>query len=218
MVTLKNMTLRQFQQIVKISESDMNEVEQSTEIIAILTGQTTRQLDEMPYIEFKELAKRVTAEVKKVDITTKGFRINKIKCPARTYSFMYDLRKINFGQWITVMHFAKENTLQNAHLILATIAQPVKWGFKIKADTKKHKDYAEDILDAPVMDVYNACVFFCRKFQISFTSIQDFLIKQIAETNPIEAQQVREMVDSLPKITDGFIAQKKWQTITASNL
>ena len=37
MVTLKNMTLRQFQQIVKISESDMNEVEQSTEIIAILT-------------------------------------------------------------------------------------------------------------------------------------------------------------------------------------
>ncbi len=211
------MTLRQFQQIVKIGESDLNEVEQSTEIISILTGQTTRQLDEMPYIEFKDLAKQVTAEIKKVDISTKGYRINRIKCPSRTYSFMYDLRKINFGQWITVMHFAKENTLQNAHLILATIAQPVKWGFKFKGDAKKHKDYAEDILDASVMDVYNACVFFCRKFQISFSSIQDYLIQQIAETNPIEAQQVREMVASLPKITDGFIAQKKWQTITELN-
>lgn len=85
----------------------------------------------------------------------------KTKVNGRRYYFERNARKINGGQWISLMHFLEdEDKIEaNLHNLLACFAYRVKW-FQATYDGKIHEDVAEDMLDLPVTFVKPLTDFF----------------------------------------------------------
>jgi len=199
-------TLRQFQHILKIQDSSLDPFEQGVEIVGTITGKTGKQLEEMPILEFNHLSAEVSKAITDVVNQAKAKRVARLHCGKHTYQLEHNIKKMNYGQWVTVMHFVKNEPIKNAHLILATIARPVRWGYKFKGNHAHHNIYAEHILDAPVNEVYNACLFFCKLFKVSLAAILDYSTTQ--EEMKQHPQILRGLQDSI-SIMDGFIQQNK---------
>ena len=89
----------------------------------------------------------------------------KVKTKARVngkrYYFEKHGKKINGGQWITLMHFLddEENIEQNLHNLLACFAYRVKW-FKREYSGDNHEDVANDMLKLPITFVKPLTDFF----------------------------------------------------------
>lgn len=86
------------------------------------------------------------------------FRVNK-----RWYYFEKNARKINGGQWITIMHFLEDESKidANLHNLLACFAYRYRW-FRPKYNGDIHNKVAEDMLDLPITAVKPLTDFFLK--------------------------------------------------------
>lgn len=93
----------------------------------------------------------------------------KVKTKARVngkrYYFEKHAKKINGGQWITLMHFLddEENIEQNLHNLLACFAYRVKW-FKKHYSGDNHEEVANDMLKLPITFVKPLTDFFLLNY------------------------------------------------------
>lgn len=203
-----DITVGQYQELYAIQKSDIDELEKITESVAVLSGMTARQLDELPVIEFNKLANNVMAILSKELPPSDPKKI--IQCEDSEYGISYEPAKLNRGQYVTVLHFMKGDLIANCHLILASLSYNVRTK---KHEAENHAAIAEDIKSAKFMDVYSACVFFCELFRNSISSLQGFLEKEMKRTG--KQKEVKKAITDLIKIMDGYIPQSKLQTSRA---
>lgn len=203
MTSLSTLTLGQFQEIWRIHKSDIPDEEKLTEMVAVLTGKTTNEVDQLTIPEFNKLA----AQVK--EILTKEFKTDKPSREILNYGICYEPAKLSRGQYITLMHFMKGDVIENAHLILASITYNPKTK---KHEADKHAEIAEHLQDAPVAHVLPVCFFFSKMFAASMNSLRSYLAAEMMKKG-LSPRMALDYLTTLMDGLDGFITPKEWQSL-----
>ena len=100
---------------------------------------------------------------------------------------------------------------------MASIVEPVKWGFIPKPNNvDDHEKYATDMLNAKLIDVYHASVFFCKVYRDLISYGRSYLEADMMKQgmNPMVA---KETLTNLINTMDGFIPQNKSLNLKGAN-
>lgn len=191
-------TIRQFQELFKVSESPLEPEDKVFEYVKILTDKDSREVDAMPVKKFNRIAKQagkmITGYIDSVD-SKKPAKF--IKVNGTIYQLHYDISRMDAGRYVEGVTFASD-PIGNLHKLLATMAVPMRWTWKgLKAqpyDADRHEQVAEDMLDADFHVAYHACVFFYA------------LLKELMKDSITYGSQVDEdLRDRLEKLSERFL-------------
>lgn len=205
------LTVGQFLDIYRLSIDksldDMSKVERA---ICILYDITERQLDDLTVLQFtayaKEAAQFITDKIPGKPV--KSMRVGKHR-----YAITYDPTKLRHRQYVEVVTFG-EKPVENMHLIMASVVQPVNWlGFRKRNNAEDHLKIADDMLKARVVDVYHSCVFFCKLYMNLIENIRDFLVNELT-TKGMKKNQAEETIQISINIMAGFTQQEKLQSMS----
>jgi len=184
-----------FQKLYVVSLMETDEVEKSAQYVQILTGKTDEQVNRMKVRKFNKLCSKINKAFELVGKNLQGGQPkNYVWANGRIYKLVYDIRTA--GKYVETATFATD-VIGNLHLIMATIAQPVKltWkGFKI--GKREHHEIANDMLKLDMAHAYQAAVFFYLVFRESLVSSMTYF-----EETETEA---KEKVVTFIKSLDGF--------------
>lgn len=200
-----NLTLGQFQEIHKLTQDNsLDEIEKTCRTISILYGKTEAEVDDMDMAEFNKLAselKFLTAE------HIPGKPVKSFRVGVNKYAINYKPTSLKYRQYVEILHYS-ERPIENMHLILASLVNPVKFGIKRKNKVDDHERISLEMQNAPLLAVYHAAVFFCKLFRDLIKHIQDYLIKEMTEKGATREQAMELIADSISAM-DGFIQLNK---------
>jgi len=201
-MTIETITLGQFQELHRISKSDMEIEDKETEMVAVITGKTVNEVELMTVPEFQTISREINQILQAPIPEAKASRT------ICGIGITYEPARLNRGQYVTVNHFTSKDVIENAHNILAAISYDTKTG---KHEADKHADIAERLQDAKLVDVLPTCLFFCQLFESSMKGLQNFLIQKLIAkgVKPMTAYQT--ITTSIQGL-GGFITQNRSQT------
>lgn len=189
-VSWSDIKVGQFQELYKITSSDLDPLEKAERAICILFNITDEQLDEMPISKFNSLSKQVE-EVLNGQIPGKPLRF--IRTGKRKYRVQYKVSELSYGQYSEINSFSK-NIIRDLHFLAASIVVPVDFlGRKLK-EKRYHKDIAADMTNARLIDIYHSCVFFCQVLESLMRNCKPRLIAQAVEQGATR-EQITELID-----------------------
>lgn len=201
-----DITVQQFLDLHRLTGQKLDDMERVEKTIAILYDLTERQVEELSISEFNRLAKQC-AFVLTSDIPGKPVRT--IKAGKKRYSITYDPTKLRHRQYVEIIHFS-DKPVENMHLIMASVVQPMTWyGKKVRNEAEDHPAIASDMLSARVVDVYHACVFFCKLYVNLISSIRVYLVTEMMKRG-MSREHATTLVDSSQNAMAGFIQPGKW--------
>lgn len=198
-------TLQQFQAIHALSKkTDLDDMDKVTQVICILYDKTEALVDEMTLQEYNRLAVEC-----KPYLTDKipGKPVKSFRIGTRKYAINYKPTTLKHRQYVEILSFS-EKPVENMHNIMASLVQPVRFGFKLKNTASQHSKIADDMLNAPLIAVYHSCVFFCNLYHDLMLHIRDYLIKEMVMKGATKKQAEYLMTSSINAMA-GFLAQNK---------
>jgi len=212
-----NISVWQYQNIVKTLANKEDEIEKSYKLIGIVYNMTENQVDSLTQAEYK-------AKLKKLDFLNtmpEGKPIKVLKVNGKRYRFIYDVTRMPFGRYVESKAFVGD-IYGNLHKLGATMVMPQKrnWlGLWVddKYDASMHEDYAEDILQANFQDVYFSLVFFYQVYRNWIEVTKDYLVAKMMMTGQTKAQS-SQVVTDLCSILDGIIQPNLLPTTKISEL
>lgn len=162
-------TVQKFQQLYAFMENEPDLLERNIKLVQVLLDKSQEEVDAMTYKQFAKVSKRIA---KLFDLNIELMQLTRpkkyIKCKGQWYEMEYDPKKINAGQYIELATFQKD-TINNLHLILASIAKPIKFNWlRTKVtylDDFEHEKKADDFLHADFKVSYHVAVFFYLLFK-----------------------------------------------------
>lgn len=206
--TWDDVTVQQFLDIYKLNDSSLSEMDKIERVICILFDLTQQQVDDMPMSEFTQKC-RIAGFTLNTPIPEKPVRY--IKVGKRKYAITYDPTKLRHRQYVELMTYGT-NPTENMHLIMASIVEPVNWyGRKLKNNVDDHAAIASDMLQAKVVDVHNANVFFCKLYVSLIANIKDYLVSQMMMNSNMTREKSESLIMASINAMAGFIPQKNWQ-------
>jgi hypothetical protein len=209
---LDRITIGQYQEIYAINKQEGDDADKAVESVSILTGKTTRDIEEMPMSEFQVLSKSIVDALAIAQVKTTPS--NYLRSGKKIYQINYIVQSYRYGQYVELQHWLAGNLIENMHNILASIAIPVKKFLWIKLpaknDSTKHKEIADDFKEVSFSEAYGCIVFFCRILSDSIKGIQDYLISEMKGKMPEE--QLRKLITDSIGVMDGFTVQRGLQT------
>ena len=138
----------------------------SNEYEKLINELTEEEVDNLPIDKFKSM-KDTLAFLHDGKIEGKLKSI--IKANGIKYQMSLDAFKITYGQYVDLTSFmsADGGLIGNLHLIMASLAKPVKrnWlgiPYVDAYGSKAHNEVAKDMLKANFADCYSTCIFFCK--------------------------------------------------------
>jgi len=211
----------QYQQIYNvINTKDKNDTDLDTDVklIAIVNNMTEMQIDSLPlnkYAELKETIFFLNEPI--IGKAVKYITISKSK----RYKINYNVSKMPFARYIESKVFT-EDLYGNLHKLAATMVIPQErnmLGFWVNKpyDASKHKEYADDMLEAKFIDVYHSLVFFYQVYRNWIEVSQVYLENKMVEAGMKQAE-AKEVVASLCSILDGIIQPNLLPTTKISEL
>lgn len=198
-----NITVGQFLDLYKLSiNKELDEMERVERAIGICYNLSDKQVEEIKMGEFanksREAAKFLTDKIP-------GKPVKVIKAGGRKFKIIYDPTQLRQRQYVEITYFGK-SPIENMHLIMASIVKPInKLGIATKNKVDDHPEVAEFMLSAPVVDVYHACVFFCKLYRNLINHTQASLVREIMETTTLTREEAEQVVKLSTKALDGFI-------------
>lgn len=198
MKSLSKLTVGEYQELYKIHRSKDDDLEKSILSVAVITGKTRWEVEEMDLAEFNEQA-RVISILFSSPVDRVAPKIQ-VKVNNKKYRICLNPRKISFGQYVDIQHFLKGNMIENMHKLFACLLVPYKFMKQGKYDGANHEQVAEGVLYMNFIDVHSTCVFFLTLWNASIKATTAYLKQEWKkETN----SQLPETV--LQIITDGSI-------------
>jgi hypothetical protein len=184
-----------FQKLYAVSLMEADEVEKSAQYVQILTGKTDEQVNRMKVRSFNKMCAQINKSFELVGSKLKhGQPKNFVWANGRLYKLVYDIKTA--GKYVETATFAND-IIGNLHLIMATIAQPVRFTWKgLKPATREHNEIAEDMLKLDMGHAYQAAVFFYLVFRESLVNSMTYF----QEHQTVEREAVATFIKSL----DGF--------------
>jgi hypothetical protein len=184
-----------FQKLYAVSLMETDEVEKSGQLVQILTGKTEHEVNRMKVRSFNKMCKGINNSLELVGSNLqKAKPKNFVWANGRLYKLVYDIRTA--GKYVETATFATD-IIGNLHLIMATMAQPVRLTWKgLVPCEREHNEIAEDMLKLDMGHAYQAAVFFYLVFRESLVSSMTFF----EEEQTVEKEAVQSFIKSL----DGF--------------
>lgn len=209
-----DITVQQFQELHRInSDHTLDDMDRATRTIGILYNKSEKEVDEMEYIEFGKLSRACSfLLVNEVP----GKAVKSIKVAGKKYAIPYNISELKYRQYVEVISFSN-NVIENLHNILASIVQPVRFGFKTKNKVEDHAKIAEVMKDASIVDVYHSCVFFCKLFIGSIEAITKGCLEKRIQMNPEKMMEMMILLRDSKNAMDGCIPPNA-QPITKGSL
>jgi hypothetical protein len=199
-----NISVWQYQNIVKTLANKEDEIEKSYKLIGIVYNMTENQVDSLTQAEYK-------AKLNELDFLNtmpEGKPIKVLKVNGKRYRLIYDVTRMPFGRYVESKAFVGD-IYGNLHKLGATMVIPQKrnwFGLWVddKYDASKHEDYADDILQANFQDVYFSLVFFYQVYRNWIEVTKGYLVTKMMMTGQTKAQ-CNQVVTDLCSILDGII-------------
>lgn len=217
----KNITVEQYQQAAIIKCSDADPLEQEVQLMCLFFDMTQKQVLDLTIEEANKLA----AKIKFIHTPIpEGEPREFIKANGKCYFINYKVEKHRFGQYIEEVSFSPKTTkpdeyVANLHLLMASIVQPVvkKFGFRkvLPNRSEQHEERANDMLKAKFVDLYNACLFFCRVYKGLMTAMRDYLVLSM-EAKGIARKEAEKILETSIHAMDGSITPKWFPTLKLS--
>lgn len=204
MLTWENVTLRQFQEIVKL-KSDKDQTDLDEKVVSIMHNISINAVGEMKMPDFNKAVKECNFLLKQSEIP--GKPLKHIQVGFKKYFICYKPNKLRQRQYVEIRYYA-DKPIENMHLILASLVQPVKFGFTQKNKVKNHQRIADEMLNARIIDVYHSCLFFCKLYCASIKVIQPYLITDMMNQG-VSKTQAESLTAILTSTTDGYFQQSK---------
>ena len=221
-MTWSNVTVFQYQQINDLylnnyeKGSDLTDLDISVKVASILKNLTEHQIDSLPVKELGPLLDSISFVHQEIQPQAVDF----IKVNGRVYKCIYDVRNIPAARYIESKHFSSD-VMGNLHKIMACMVIPQKktWlGWKDdKYDASKHSDYAQDMLEASIVNVLGSVVFFYQVYRLWIKNSKDYLVQQMMEAK-ITKEKAEEGWEALCNIMGGFIKPNWLPTLKESHL
>lgn len=200
------LTVQQYQDIYNLNEPD--ELTKTIKIICILYGKTEAEVDSMDLTEFNKLS-AIASKGLAVDQIPGSYK-SVIRAGKNKYRINYAPSTLKLRQYVELQQYA-QNPIQNMHLLMASIVEPIKYFIPRKNNVDDHEKYAADMLNAKVVDVYHSCVFFCKLYRDSIENGRKYLVESMTKQGMTETM-ANEVFQSLISTMDGFIPQNKLQS------
>lgn len=153
------LTVKEFQGLTLIYNSDKDLLDKGCEAISLLTGMS---IDQVEQIDYKEIGKYFSHINSILNSKPKeGFR-KWIVCNGKVYKAVTDISKISAGQYIDLKNLGKDdNWIKNMHIMLGCLFLPVNWyGRAKKYNGEKLPEISKDLLEAKLKDVYGLLFFY----------------------------------------------------------
>lgn len=211
-LTWNDISVQQFLDVYRLSLiPDIDDITRLERAVCILFDKTEKQVDEMRMGDFNALSAQV-AFVLTEEVPGKAHRF--IKANGKKYRVTYSPSKLRHRQYVEVGTFG-EKPIDNMHLVLASIVEPVTWyGKKLPNKAADHESIANDLLQARVVDVYHSAVFFCKLYVNLISNIRGYLEQQLviqkkAPTPEIASQMITALINAMV----GFIPPKNFRIL-----
>ena len=202
------MTIKQFQELYFIAQSDDLDFDKSIKMVAALKSLHPEQVDKMPMGKFNRICAKIGKEFEQLSSNLHTGKPRKFTVVNGTiYRINYDISKVNAGQYVEVITFGGD-VVNNLHKIMASICTPITW----RGKEKEHKKKAEDMEQMNFKAAYHAAVFFYLQFQISIRLIQPYLIQELIKKG-VRKEEAEAMLNTSNEILDGFTMPKWSQTL-----
>ena len=203
----QTLTVEQYQRIYQISKRDIPDEDKSTQYLSILLNKTEREVEEMTIPDYSRQCREM-AGLFSADIPGKSQRYIRT---GRLYRVNYEVSTMRFAQYCEVKSFLQGGVVENLHLIMASIVDPVVnyviYRKPQKNSSVNHEARANDLLQAKFIDCYHSAVFFYQLLKNSIGSMKGFLLKEM-ETK-MTKKEAEAVMDLLQVTMDGFLAPSK---------
>ena len=152
----KEMTLQMYEHLSKIAESDTDDVEKQIQMVSVLTGKTTKEVEDLPISVYHDLAKKTVFLMREPEI--EQIKSNTVKINERVYVITNDVTKITTAQYIDFQEYMKQG--KNLANVLSTLLVPKgeKYGDADFLEVKK------DIERLPICTALGLYAFFLQRF------------------------------------------------------
>lgn len=219
-MTWNDITVKQWQEYISLmnevgeNPSALELIEMNEKLISIMYGLPMSKVEILTESDFAN-------KVNGLNFLNQPIEGNKPKkrifVNGNVYRLKYDVRKhthtkhiamfSNAGDVISVKEFSKDFA-NNIGKVLASMVVPQRKILGLYFDRKPkptdHEVISQDVLDAKFIDVYNACIFFCKLLEKLIRATVDYLAKR-KELK----KETREKLMDLLKVLDGFTLQNK---------
>jgi len=152
----KEMTLQMYEHLSKIAESDTDDIEKQIQMVSVLTGKTTKEVEDLPISVYHDLAKKTVFLMREPAI--EQIKSNTVKINERVYVITNDVTKITTAQYIDFQEYMKQG--KNLANVLSTLLVPKgeKYGDADFLEVKK------DIERLPICTALGLYAFFLQRF------------------------------------------------------
>lgn len=192
----QKLTLRQYIQIVDITENDnLSLIEKQVKILCQLEGKNESDFDSVKYGDFIKIAAEKTSFLKNIPELK---AVDEIVVAGEKFVFVHDLFEMTAGQYIDINQFAgKVNEL---HKAASVFFLPVKGKKVLKYGEIPFEKVAEKLLDAKFLEIQGCLVFFYQLL-INFVADSEIFSRM---TDQAKATTIRSL-----RVGVGNFGQKK---------
>lgn len=204
------MTIKQFQELYFISESNDPEFDKSIKMVGCVLNKTPEQVEKMNMIKFNFICSQIKKQFERLaNGLNNGTPAKLIRCKGVTYKINYNLSEINAGQYVEVLTFGSD-MVNNLHKVMASICQPVKWNWKQMKYVpfkRNHIDIATDFEDLNFDAAYQAAVFFYILYKPVMKISIPYLTREMSKV--MDKTEATRLLNNSISLLDGF-AMPKW--------
>jgi len=205
-------SIKKFQELYSIAQSDFDELTKSSLLIQNLTGKTEAELDNMNIVKYGALCKKVNKLfenfTQELD-NKKPKQYIKVKC--QWYFLNYDIRNQNAGKYVELATFSGD-LVGNLHKIMATMATPMVWswkGLKLYEGEVNHNKMANDMQEVEFEVAYHAALFFCAVLKMSMVSLNIYF-------HILDNPKAAHLAKNLARTLDGYTMPKWYRNLKVS--
>jgi len=197
----RDLPVGKYEEIVRLCEQEMSEVDRKVAILAVLTGKTEDEILHLPLPTFTEYSK-------KSRFLERECPDNLIPAVRKSYSLgdfvlvpVTDIRKINAAQYIDFQTFSKEKEKRMVEM-LSCFLVPRGMDYNEGYDVLEVHDAIRE--EMSVAELLALVAFFFGRFLKSTRNTLTYSIRLLEKTNPEKAKEIQTMYRHLAdSLTDG---------------
>tara|TARA_R110000824_G_scaffold64463_5_gene168392 strand:+ start:501 stop:1106 length:606 start_codon:yes stop_codon:yes gene_type:complete len=187
-----DITVRQYQQFMKVFESSKDEKTKSLEIVAIFCGLGKQELKRMDYKDLNKVSSIILKMTEK-DPSEIGVERN-IKFKNINYAMIPNMSKMTTGEFVDLETYC-ENSVDNLHKMMSVlyrkqIGDVSRWDRYEVESYEPTQEKEESMLDLPMSYALGVLNFFFHLGDKLLTDSNSYLEK--LKLNKMKAQRVRE--------------------------
>lgn len=179
-----NITVGQYQQLYAINKSEMHEVDKMTHTVAVLSGKSNDEIEEMSVKDFNLLVVQSENILQRTGTEQKPKRY--ITVMDKKFAIIYHPNKLHTWQIKKMQELIKAGIIENMHKLMALLTRPAVKKFKLFWIVKKQKpsdfeSVAEIMRHADFNDINTACNYFIKLWNVSIKALQPVIAKELIQ-------------------------------------